>query len=140
MERFEGLLRFEARLERLNAVENTDSTKQLVLEWKSLKNAFEKSLIALEVEKRSLRDVLDANKKHLANLGAVGADGKDSYKATTTTTPQMPSVSTDLSAEPAVVSADSDRAAGSIASDGVDHVMSAQQPGWLVKCSANGPK
>lgn len=142
MERFEGLLRFEAHLERLNAVENIDSIKQLVLEWKSLKNAFEKSLIELEVEKRSLRDVLDANKKQLTNLGVTGATvsstkGSSGPFAAT----QRSNVSTtDLSFEPALVRSDRPRAEDSFTNDGFDSETSTQQPGLLVKCSANGPK
>lgn len=139
MERFEGLLRFEAHLERLNAVENIDSIKQLNLEWKSLKHAFEKSLIALEAEKRSLRAVLEANKKHIANLSITGVtaeDLKDSNRAVASL--QQPSVLTDISVEPSVV--EDAQIQNSLANDGVELVTSAQQPGLLVKCNANGPK
>lgn len=138
MERFEGLLRFEAHLERLNAVENIDSIRQLVLEWKALKNAFEKSLIELEVEKRSLRDVLDANKKHSTNVGVTAAtmgstkDSSGPFAAT-----QRSNVSTtDFPFEPT----DTTRAEDSFVNDGFNSDASARQPGLLVKCSANGPK
>ena len=137
MEKFEGLLRFEAHLARLNAVENLESTMQLTLEWKSLKHAFEKTLIALEAEKRSLRDVLEANKKYIATLSTTGGtpeNSKDSSRAAEC--PQQPCASTDLS----VIRHDDAREADTVANDGVDRNTSAQQPGLLVKCSANGPK